>query len=123
MALHLAFLLGAVMLIDGSGGVLQHPAGSTRGNELLSMAGKTLGAASMCKEIAASRIDAAADRVSSIVDRTMENDADVASARATFRTGADAGRHAIASGATDCGKADADLRKMEWELKVYAIDR
>lgn len=70
------------------------------------MAGRTLGAASMCKEIDASRIDTAADGVSSIVDRTMESDADVAAARATFRAGADAGRHALQAAPRIAGRRE-----------------
>jgi hypothetical protein len=42
----------------------------------------------MCSDIPEGRINAAADNVSAIVDKSVKTNADVDAARATFRTGA-----------------------------------
>jgi hypothetical protein len=89
---------------------------SREGQTLLLAAGQTLGAASMCKEISGVRVDAAADRLSAMVDDSAKSEADVSAARNTFRAGAEAGRHAVASGVKDCGQAAAELTGLERQL-------
>ncbi len=73
----------------------------------------------MCKEISGIRVDAAADRLSAMVDESAKSEADVTAARNTFRAGAEAGRHAVASGDKDCGQAAAELTGLERQLSRY----
>lgn len=121
MALHLALAFVALSITSTgialpSGGIIQRVQWSAQGESLLFAAGRTLGAASMCKEISDARVGAVADRVSAIVDDAATNNADVTSARATFSTGAEGGRRAVASGATSCTAVAADLAELERQL-------
>jgi hypothetical protein len=118
MILHLALALAAATLIaaPNEGTSAQPVQWGRQGQDLLA-AGRILGAATMCSDIPEGRINAAADKISAIVDKSVKTNADVDAARATFRTGAATGRNAIQSGEFDCVQADAALKRMERNLQ------
>ena len=113
----LVFFVGATMWTASPDAEPRQFAQASESSILPSSAGRTLGAASMCKEIPEARIDAAADGVSAMVDRGVRSNAEVDSARAAFRQGAADGRRAIASGASNCDRAAEDLAALERELR------
>jgi hypothetical protein len=118
MILRLALALATATLVAGpdEGTPAQPVQWGRQGQDLLA-AGRILGAATMCRHIPEARINAAADKISAIVDKSVKTNAEVDGARATFRTGAAAGRDAIKSGRFDCVQADVALKSMERDLQ------
>ncbi len=113
MPLPFAILLAGAMLAGEPQGGTAPGRPLSRAQALASAAGQVLGAIAMCEAIDTPRIDAAAETVGAIVERSVGDDEELRAAKALFKKGVAAGGHAVSTGQRDCGAAETDFLAME----------
>ncbi|HUH84977.1 MAG TPA: hypothetical protein VLX85_10210 [Stellaceae bacterium] len=82
----------------------------------LERAGSVLGAASLCPEIDRERLRAAADKMTALIDKGVDDNSQYYAAHNIFDKGIDSGKAGIRTHANDCRRAAADLSALEKEL-------
>lgn len=75
--------------------------------------GRVLGAASVCTNIAPTRIKDVADKLSSLINAYITGSEDVSSIRGAYERNALAGEQSVSSGLTDCATAERRLSLLE----------
>lgn len=82
----------------------------------LDHAGSVLGAASLCPDIDRDRLRAAADKMTALIDKGVDDNSQYYAAHNIFAKGVDKGKAGIRSHDNDCRRAAADLSELEKEL-------
>ena len=77
------------------------------------VAGRVVGAASLCDQISAERVSAATQKAAMIASLQAADDQESASARNLFANGAVVGMDALKSGQADCNIVAASLTSLE----------
>lgn len=112
----LALLLAASIAAPATGTAILPSEKLTDAEALAAAAGRILGAASLCGHITCARMHADIDRVNALLEKVIADDDELTSASQMFWEGVDEGGEALASGETDCLRAEAKLIEMERHL-------
>jgi hypothetical protein len=120
MPAHVALVLVGTLLVASPEKVAEPPRDATPSFHDLTdaqafsaVAGKIVGAATVCDGISRDRVSAAAAKVEEVASSIADDDDELTSARELFAAGTEVGKRAARNGAANCELVDASLTRLQ----------
>ena len=119
MAIHLVLAFAAMTLMAADGAERMEPSAEelTDAQAMAVGAGRLLGAAGLCNQIAPSRVRDAVAKVNRLIEEIVADDDELTSAQAMYADGIVEGKQSLNDGRTDCRTIEAGLKRLERALR------
>jgi hypothetical protein len=121
MPTHVVLMVAGALLAASPGARVAEPPSTampsdqslTDAQAFSAVAGKIVGAATVCEAISRNRVAAAAAKVEKVASSIADDDDELTSARELFAAGTEAGKKAVRNGNANCDLVEASLARLE----------